>query len=190
VLRRHGLNRLPRNAKRRAVLTKRYAKQIPGHHVQVDVKFLNLQTSSGKRVRRFQYTAVDDATRIRAIKIYRRHTQLNASRFIDYVIAKFPFRIHTIRTDNGHEFQGKFHWHGKDLGIRHVYIKPRSPRLNGKVERSHGTDEGEFYQLLTYTDDMDLNEKLAQWEDFYNFHRPHQALQGKAAYEILREKLQ
>jgi len=51
VLRRHGLNRLPRNAKRRAVLTKRYAKQIPGHHVQVDVKFLSLKTPNGKRYR-------------------------------------------------------------------------------------------------------------------------------------------
>ena len=74
VLKRHGLSRLPRNAKRRQVLTKRYQKQVPGHHIQVGAKFLNLKTSSGKAVRRFQYTAVDDATRIRALKIYKRHT--------------------------------------------------------------------------------------------------------------------
>jgi hypothetical protein len=48
-------------------------------------------------------------------------------------------------------------------GIRHVYIKPRSPQLNGKVERSHRSDQEEFYQLLTYTDDVDLNKKLAHW---------------------------
>ena len=73
----------------------------------------------------------DDATRVRALKIYNRHTQENAIHFIDYVINKFPFRIHTIRTDNGHEFQAKFHWHvpvyqpgREDLGIHHVYIKP------------------------------------------------------------------
>jgi len=72
-----------------------------------------------------------------------------------------PFPIQTIRTDNGHEFQAKFHWHVEDLGIRHVYIKPR-PRLNGKVERSHGTDDRKFYQLLTYADDVDLNEKLTE----------------------------
>ena len=58
-----------------------------------------------------------------------------------YLIKKFPFRIHTIRTDNGHEFQSGFHWHVEDLGIRHVYIKPRTLRLNGKVERSHKTDD-------------------------------------------------
>jgi len=190
VLKRNGLNRLPRNAKKRTVLTKRYEKQVPGHHIQVDVKFLKFKGKNRKTVKRFQYTAIDDATRVRALKIYNRHTQENAIRFIDYVINKFPFRIHTIRTDNGHEFQAKFHWHVEDLGIRHVYIKPRSPNLNGKVERSHRTDDIEFYQLLTYTDDVDLNKKLAQWEEFYNFHRPHSSLKGKTPYEILREKLQ
>jgi len=75
------------------------------------------------------------------------------------------------------------------MGIRHIYIKPRRPNLNGKVERSHGTDEREFYQLLTYTDDVDLNKKLLQWEDFYNLNRPHGGLNGKTPYEILRENL-
>jgi transposase InsO family protein len=95
-----------------------------------------------------------------------------------------------VRTDNGHEFQAQFHWHVEDLGMRHVYIKPRTPRLNGKVERSHGTDEQEFYQLLTYTDDVDLKKKLAEWERFYNIHRPHGSLRGKTPFEVLREKLE
>ena len=154
------------------------------------MKFLKLREPRGGLVKRFQYTAIDDATRIRALKIYNRHTQQNAIRFIDEVIRKFPFRIQTIRTDNGHEFQAMFHWHVEDMGIRHIYIKPRRPNLNGKVERSHGTDEREFYQLLTYTDDVDLNKKLLQWEDFYNLNRPHGGLNGKTPYEILREKLQ
>ena len=82
----------------------------------------------------------------------RRHTQANAIDFINYVVDKFPFRIRTIRTDRGHEFQALFHWHVADLGMEHVYIKPRTPQLNGKVERSHRTDKDEFYQLLTYRD--------------------------------------
>jgi transposase InsO family protein len=61
-----------------------------------------------------------------------------------------------VSTDNGHEFQAKFHWHVEDKGIRHAYIKAGSPQLNGKVERSHRSDEEEFYQLLTYRDDVDL----------------------------------
>lgn len=187
---RNGVSRLPRKVGRRAVHTRRYAKRVPGHHVQVDVKFLTLKSDEGHRIRRYQFTAVDDATRIRALRVFRRHNQKNAIKFIDQVIEKFPFRIHTIRTDRGHEFQALFHWHVEDLGIRHVYIKPRSPQLNGKVERSHRTDQEEFYQLLTYTDDVDLNEKLAVWENFYNFDRPHGAFKGKSPYEALRSMLE
>jgi Integrase core domain len=57
------------------------------------------------------------------------------------------------------------------------------------VERSHGTDEREFYQLLTYTDDVDLSGKLTEWESFYNLHRPHGGLHGKTPFEALQEKL-
>ncbi|QGP49948.1 Integrase core domain protein [Piscirickettsia salmonis] len=64
------------------------------------------------------------------------------------MVDKFPFRIKVIRTDNGSEFQAKFNWHVQDLGMDHVYIKPGTPRLNGKVERSHRTDKQEFYQSL------------------------------------------
>jgi len=77
----------------------------------------------------------------------------------------------------------------EDKGIRHVYIKPGTPRLNGKVERSHRTDKEEFYQLLSYTGDVDLNKKLNKWEAFYNFQRPHGAFKGKTPYEILKEKM-
>ena len=154
------VGRLPRNSGRRKVHTKRYSKQVPGHHIQVDVKFLSFKDPEGKKVKKYQYTAIDDATRVRALKIYPKHNQKSSIDFIDYIIKKFPFRIQTVRTDRGHEWQAKFHWHVEDQGIRHVYIKPRSPQLNGKVERTHRSDQEEFYQLLTYTDDVDLNKKL------------------------------
>ena len=189
ILKRHGLSRLPGGTRVRKIHTQRYEKQVPGHQIQVDVKFLKFDGKDGKSIKRYQYTAIDDATRIRALKIYDRHNQANAIDFINTVIARFPFRIREVRTDNGHEFQAKFHWHVEDQGIRHAYIKPASPQLNGKVERSHRTDEQEFYQLLTYTDDIDLGAKLSQWEHFYNLSRPHGAFNGKAPYEVLRERL-
>jgi len=191
VLKRNGLNRLPATERKRSIPSKfiRYEKQTPGHHVQIDVKFLIFRNSAGKNIKRFQYTAIDDASRIRALKIYKKHNQECAIRFVDYVVKKFPFRIMMIRTDNGHEFQAKFHWHVEDSGIRHAYIKPGTPRLNGKVERSHRTDENEFYQLLEYKDDMDLEAKLSEWEKFYNLHRPHGAFKGMTPFEVLRKKL-
>ena len=190
ALKRNGLNRLPKGKRTRSVKSfKRYEKQVPGHRVQVDVKFLTF-FKNRRKIRRFQNTAIDNATRARALKVYDRHTQKNAIDFINHIIKKFPFRIHTIQTDNGHEFQVKFHWHCEDLGMRHVYIKPRSPHLIGKVERSHKTAAQEFWQLIEYTDDIDITAKLKEWENYYNCHRPHSALKGKTPLNILRQKLQ
>ncbi len=189
VLKRNGVNRLPKNQRKRSVKDfKRYEKQVPGHRIQIDVKFLTFH-KNGRKIRRFQYTAIDDATRVRALKVYEKHTQANAIKFVDHIRQTFPFRIHTIQTDNGHEFQVKFHWHCEDHGIRHVYIKKASPHLNGKVERSHKTDKQEFWQLIDYVDDIDIKAKLEEWEKYYNCHRPHMALNGKAPFEILKDKL-
>ncbi|MFK5857505.1 MAG: IS481 family transposase [Bacteroidota bacterium] len=186
----YGVNKLSKTSSRRIVHSKRYSKSVPGHHVQVDVRFLTFNDHQGRKIKRYQYTAIDDATRIRALKIYNKHNQKSSINFIDYVVDKFPFRINTIRTDRGHEFQALFHWHVEDNGMRHVYIKARTPQLNGKVERSHRTDKDEFYQLLSYTDDVDLNEKLKSWEHFYNFNRPHTAFDGKTPYEALKLLIQ
>jgi hypothetical protein len=71
------------------------------------VKFLQFMLSDGRRIKRYQFTAIDDATRIRALRIYERHNQESAVDFLSYVVERFPFRIHTVRTDNGHEFQAK-----------------------------------------------------------------------------------
>jgi transposase InsO family protein len=73
------------------------------------------------------------------------------------------FRVQVIQTDNGAEFQSRFHWHLEGLDIRHVYIRARTPRLNGKVERSHRVDDQQFYQLLDkngISDDIRFVESL------------------------------
>jgi len=70
ILRRNGLNQLPRGTRMRKIHTKRYSQQVPGHQIQVDVKFLTFIGKKGAKIRRYQYTAIDDATRIRALKIY------------------------------------------------------------------------------------------------------------------------
>ena len=70
-----------------------------------------------------------------------------------------------------------------------MYLKTRTPQLNGKVERSHRTDQTEFYQLLAYTDDLDLNLKLEVWESFYNYDRSHLSYAGQTLYEAMRSPL-
>lgn len=100
ILKRHGLNKLPRGTRVRKIHSKRYEQQVPGHQIQVYVKFLTFQREDGKPIKRYQYTAIDDATRVRVLKIYERHTQANAIAFIDHVITKLPFRIREVRITN------------------------------------------------------------------------------------------
>jgi transposase InsO family protein len=192
ILTRDGFSRLPANQKHRPHGTRwqRYEKPQPGHRLQLDVKFL--ERIPGTRRRLYQFTAIDDCTRVRVLKVYDRCNQRTATQFIDEVLRRLPFRVLVVQTDNGAEFQSQFHWHLASQDIRHVYIRPRTPHLNGKVERSHRVDDQEFYQLLDkdgITDDIHLfNEKLRQWEDYYNYHRPHGALNGQTPYERLLEK--
>ncbi|MFF5979481.1 IS481 family transposase [Streptomyces olindensis] len=195
ILKKVGLNRLPASQryKRRSLRWKRYEKQRPGHQLQVDVKFIEPLGQSGRKKRYYQYTAIDDCTRLRVLRAYPRNDQQSAIQFIDYVLAKLPFAVDQVQTDNGQEFGQSFHWHLLDKGIGHVRIKPRTPRLNGKVERSHRIDSEEFYRLLEgqVIDDVNLfNSKLQEWEDYYNYHRPHGALAGQTPYERLRQKAQ
>jgi transposase InsO family protein len=192
ILVRYGMNRLPANQKPRPTGRpwKRYEKPQPGHRVQLDVKFL--ERIAGSKRRLYQFTAIDDCTRIRVLKIYDACNQASAIRFVDEVIRRLPFRVLVVQTDNGAEFQSGFHWHLEEQDIRHVYIRPRTPHLNGKVERSHRVDDQEFYQLLDkdgIADDIHLfNDKLREWEDYYNYHRPHGALDGQTPYERLLAK--
>jgi len=192
ILRRLGLSRLP--ASQRHVpyhkRWQRYEKPEPGHQLQLDVKFI--APLKGSRRRHYQFTAIDDCTRLRVLRVYERLGQKTAIQFVDYVLQKLPFRVERIQTDNGSEFGAAFHWHVQDLGIEHVYIRPRTPRLNGKVERSHRIDAEEFYRLLdgVVVDDAKVfTTKLQEWEDYYNFERPHGALQGQTPYERLRSKM-
>jgi len=138
ILKRLNMNRLPYNQryKRHKERWKRYEKPEPGHRIQVDVKFL--AKIPGTRRRYHQYTAIDDCTRLRILRIYERCNQRTSIQFIDYVLSRLPFRAEVIQTDNGAEFQEQFHWHVLDKRINHVYIKPRRPneRFREKVKLS------------------------------------------------------
>jgi len=100
ILRRHSLNRLPQNQAHKPQHQKwrRYEKPLPGHRLQIDAKFL--EAIPGKRSSYWQFTAIDDCTRLRVLKIYQRNNQKNAIEFVDYVLSRLPFRVQAIQTAN------------------------------------------------------------------------------------------
>ena len=91
-----GLNRLPANQKHRPhrVRWQRYEKPQPGHRLQLDVKFLERLPGSRKRL--YQFTAIDDCTRIRLLKVFVACNQATAVPFIDDVLRRLPFRVPVV----------------------------------------------------------------------------------------------
>lgn len=156
---------------------KRYTRPIPGDRVQMDVMKV--------RVKCYQFTAIDDCTRLRVMRLYPSKHADNTVKFLYEVLENFYFPIQRIQTDWGTEFYNDLFQ--EELAVHFIKfrpIKPRSPHLNGKVERSQKTDKAEFYSHLDLRDkELQLEPLLAEWEYFYNHKRPHASLKGKTPYE-------
>ncbi len=153
----------------------RYERDVPGDRVQIDT----CKIAPGL----YQYTAIDDCTRIRALALYARRTAANSLLFLEKVIEEMPFPIQRIQTDRGREFFAyEFQERLMEYGIKFRPNKPRSPHLNGKVERSQKTDIEEFYSTVDLKDPA-LAQKLDEWQCYYNEFRPHGALGGKTPWE-------
>ena len=103
---RHELLPATQRYKRHKERRKRYEKPQPGHRVQVDVKFV--APIGGTKRKHHQFTAIDDCTRVRVLRVYDHLNQKTAIQFIDYVFEKLPFRVEVIQTDNGADFQSAF----------------------------------------------------------------------------------
>jgi transposase InsO family protein len=180
VFRDIGLPRLRRTRKRVPRQMTLFEKAEPGETVQVDVKFVKI---AGRWA--FQYTALDDCTRFRVLRLYRRLHQSSSLAFLTEICRAFPFRIRKLQCDNGQEFPFAFALAVQALGIRHRYIKPRHPQQNGKVERSHRIDQEEFWGRRRF-DDFDVAAVgLRAWERHYNHERFSLALQGRTPAEKL-----
>jgi transposase InsO family protein len=170
--------RLVRPAARKG--SKRYAKEIPGERIQMDT----CKIAPGL----YQYTAIDDCTRIRVLALFKRRTAANSVQFLELAIEEFPFPIQRIQTDRGREFFAYcFQEKLMEYGIKFRPIKPASPHLNGKVERSQRTDIEEFYATVDLKA-PDLSEQLQNWQDHYNQYRCHGSLGGRTPWQVWYER--
>lgn len=153
VLTKHSVTPLKRYRKRSNI--KRYTRPIPGDRVQMDVMKV--------RSKCYQFTAIDDCTRLRVMRLYHSKHAENTVNFLYQVLESFDFPIQRIQTDWGTEFYNDlFQEELMTHYIKFRPIKPRSPHLNGKVERSQKTDKAEFYSHLNLHDKtLSLEQLLA-----------------------------
>jgi len=174
---------------------------IPGEKVQIDVKEVPYTCLRGDLLRDgkhlYQWTAIDECTRLRFVYGFEEHTPENSVKFLQMLVKVFPFKIQMIQTDNGTEFTYKYISETEEcpfdtalrmLGIAHKLIPPRTPWHNGKVERSHRNDQRYFYDWETFRSVEDLNRKLAEHLVWSN-NKPMRTLANKSPVEMLRERM-
>ncbi len=150
-----------------------YRVEKPGDLVQVDT--LDVRPLPGMVFKHF--TARDMVSRWDVMEACTRATATTAARFLDTLQQRLPFQLRALQVDGGSEFAAQFEAECQRRSIRLFVLPPRSPKLNGCVERAHRTHTEEFYQVEDFPLDMaGLNQALRAWEHTYNTIRPHQAL--------------
>ena len=152
---------------------KEYVARAPGDIVEVDT--LDVRPLPGIILKHF--TARDVISRWDVLEAHTRATSNTASGFIDVLLKRMPFPIKAIQVDGGSEFQDAFERECQKRGIELFVLPPRSPKLNGHVERAQRTHREDFYEVTNASFEIrELNQALLKWERVYNTFRPHQAL--------------
>lgn len=161
--------------KRKAYKPKPYDTPLQlGVKWQLDVKYVPLECYSGNEAREqvYQYTVIDEASRKRFLYAYKDTSQNSTVDFVLRAFKFFGYMPKILQTDNGREFtfrqfvtkDKRIHMLDRlclHFGVEHKCIRPRTPRHNGKVERSHRNDNERFYRYLKYYSFEDLQKQMA-----------------------------
>ena len=173
---------------------------------QMDVKFVPVECYKGVMIhyddnKFYQYTMIDEATRERFLYAYKEHNISSTLDFVKRAIAYFGYAPSIIQTGNGAEFtnikkpnQKEPKIHALDillnkLKIKHQLIRAYTPRQNGKVERSHRSDQEAFYDFLKFKTISELKTKMMKWNIRYN-NRPHSSLRNREGKRVWWSPLQ
>ncbi len=198
IIKTEGLARKYRTRK----LKYRYIKNIlqPGELVEIDIKYV---PESINGLKYYQFTAIDCASRWRYLEVYDGMGNDCAIKFLNKIIEVVPFRIRAVKTDNGSCFTNRYIGHNKSndplnprlhefdvlcgkKNIIHYLIDPGKPAQNGKVERSHRTDQEMFYDRHNFRTIIQLRKELRTWNINYN-NLEHCALDGLTPNEALKK---
>lgn len=150
-----------------------YAVVAPGDLVQLDT--MDVRPEPGVVLKHF--TAHDVTSKWNVLDLHTRATASTATHALEALLARMPFPVKALQVDGGSEFMATFEATCQAKGIRLFQLPPRSPKLNGGVERANRTHAEEFFECSTAEPTVaELGAELRAWERVYNTVRPHQAL--------------
>lgn len=156
----------------------------PGALIEKDMKFVlkmgqftNCEKYKAKENFYYQHTEIDSFTRMRTIELVKDAGSGAALSAHIHAIKRFPFEVAAINTDNGGENGKEFSRALQEQLVFHFYSSVGTPTDNPRVERSHLTDDVEFYKRGNMHKTFEEQQAaLKKWEHTYNYIRPHQAL--------------
>ena len=183
-----------RHKRKRAKIPKLHICDFPGEELQLDVMHVDPLAGSedplgrSRRGFHYQYTLVDDCTRIQYAKLFPNLSQDNTCLFLEETFSKAPFEARKVRMDNGAEFQTKTRNFLKVRKVDFIYNCPSRPDMNGKVERAHRIDTEEFYLKDNSLNFDQRQQHLFNYIYRYNNERPHwgYGMDGKTPLEKLQ----
>jgi putative transposase len=154
----------------------------PGDLVALDTK----QVRPAPGVVLHHFSARDVVSRWDVLQAHPRADARSARTFLEALVCRMPFPIRAVQVDGGSE-AAEFEQACQTRRLPLFVLPPRSPKLNGHVERAHRTHNEEFYEV---TPDrwnlLELNRQLRFWERTYNTIRPHQAHSYATPLEFLQ----
>ena len=178
---------------------KRYEQPWPGANVQIDVKYL----PQIRCQQEYQYTAIDEYSRLRYAAIYSELTPRQAVRFLRQALDFFQqrhVRVEQVQTDHGAEFtwamfphirkEHPFERELRQAGIRRKLTPIGKPHLQGKVERSHRIDHDDFHSCRFYRTSEARKRAFRAWITYYNHRRAHGSLNWRSPIQQLQAWLQ
>jgi len=164
---------------------KDYQVNHPGDLVQVDT--LDVAAEHGSRF--LQLSLVDMVTRWTAAEVRRGKAAVTMCTSLQRMEDRLPFPIRGIQIDGGSEFKAEFETYCQQRGIRLFVLPPRSPKLNGMVERIQRTYRDELYACADVESRLEpMQVALRAYEETYNTIRPHQALGYRTPHEFLAQQ--
>lgn len=169
-----------------------HAKNTPTiGYLQMDVKYLTPQLT-GLPWTCFEYAVIDIFSRYKEAVILNQLDQDGAMAALLEIMPKLPFKPVFIQTDNGLEFQGRFHELCEQFGLKHHYIHKRTPNENAVIERTFRTDEEEFFFRMPRAPQNydELRSWFAQFLHEYNHKRLHLGIDLKTPAEVVANVVQ
>lgn len=205
ILKREGLLFKKRRFKTQKKLPRSYNLLYPGQRVQMDIKYVPSDLTSYKQ-KFYQYTVIDECSRMRYVAYHDSIWNKKSVQTLKEAQEYFGFPIECVQTDNGIEFTYNYtaeltakHKEPKEhpldtycnqQNIKHRLIPPGRKELNGKVERSHRTDDEEFYRNYSkFNDIKSLRKEGKKWLRFYNHKRTHSAINWNTPKAFAEQRL-